>query len=987
MRYTAFGDDVASTDEKVYKNISVRLDNLIRKYKTNKTEGLKLAQSKKMIKQEGVVGVIIYPENRKSSDVNVSLLDSYGIKYRVSRSFIYADIPLDYLEAVVKELKNVHYMNIPSKIVKEVITTQGLAAIGADKYQAKDYKGKGVKVAIIDVDYMDYDKAITAGELPSNLITKDFVSSTDNMAAGTDGHGAACAEIVYDLAPEAQMYLLKIGNPLSDLENAKDYCIANSINVISMSLGWISDNFCDGTGDVCGIVDQARDHGIFFAQAAGNHADVNWTGTYIDSGSWCQFSTNGTELIKVTSTGSGQSLTVDLMWDAFPFTRDIYDLYLYDQHLKQVDASIGLKNGYDAPVQSIDYTIPNDGTETNYYYIKVKKNSVPSGKNHKLRIIIGSSSTSNPSFVNSNDAVHSMSLLAPADSTGTFSVGAINYNNYTTGPQETFSSQGPTSDGRIKPDICAPDGVSTYSFGANSSFGTSFAAPHAAGAACILLSYKTAYKAVDVENELSLSAIDMGTAGKDNIYGYGRLMLTQVLPPNLESKALSTTSIEWYWSTGTYTNTGSVGYNIYDINGALKKSLNLGTSYWIETALSTNTLVTRNIKVYISSTPVSESDPATASRYTLTFAPYNLFVSSFGMHNINLAWTGEKNSTFRVDRSSNSQNWSIILSSKALYNASTYNDTGLLFSTSYFYRVYGCNGDGLYTKTFASVSGKTAGKPLGVLILISTATAVQEQKVTNPSVGDVKVDLPAGSLTQNSYIIINTDAGNNPVDVSKTSLDSATLKLTANKGKLIGGSVVRLNLYGVNGSSITSNFLNPVKLVMGYPDADNDGKVDNTPFHNEVDLLKIVNLNTSSLQWQEVSGALIDKTQKNISVDINHFSIYALAIVLSPSNDMNNVIVYPSPYKPANTSGYGDSPLGKGIIFEKLTQNAKIRIYNIAGELVKDVKESDVGSSGAYIWDTKNESGEYVASGVYIYYITSSLDTSIKTKGKFAIIK
>ena len=55
---------------------------------------------------------------------------------------------------------------------------------------------------------------------------------------------------------------------------------------------------------------------------------------------------------------------------------------------------------------------------------------------------------------------------------------------------EVFSSQGPTADGRTKPDLAAPDGVSTVSYGNRglAFFGTSASAPHAAGAIALMKS-------------------------------------------------------------------------------------------------------------------------------------------------------------------------------------------------------------------------------------------------------------------------------------------------------------------------------------------------------------------------------------------------------------------------------------------------------------------------------------------------------------------
>ena len=74
-----------------------------------------------------------------------------------------------------------------------------------------------------------------------------------------------------------------------------------------------------------------------------------------------------------------------------------------------------------------------------------------------------------------------------------------------------------------------------------------------------------------------------------------------------------------------------------------------------------------------------------------------------------------------------------------------------------------------------------------------------------------------------------------------------------------------------------------------------------------------------------------------------------------------------------------------GIVFSGLTANAKIKIFNIAGELINELEETN--GNGNCLWDTKNKEGNKVASGVYLYYIINPEDNSQKSKGKFAIIR
>jgi len=131
-------------------------------------------------------------------------------------------------------------------------------------------------------------------------------------------------------------------------------------------------------------------------------------------------------------------------------------------------------------------------------------------------------------------ATSSSSITEPADAQSVLAVGAIDYTNWTTGPQEEFSSQGPTNDwggssSRIKPDISGPDAVTVSESEEYTKyapfFGTSAAAPHVVGAAALILSMYPEYGPNELQALIESLAIDMGAGGKDNLYGWGRLNL------------------------------------------------------------------------------------------------------------------------------------------------------------------------------------------------------------------------------------------------------------------------------------------------------------------------------------------------------------------------------------------------------------------------------------------------------------------------------
>ena len=92
-------------------------------------------------------------------------------------------------------------------------------------------------------------------------------------------------------------------------------------------------------------------------------------------------------------------------------------------------------------------------------------------------------------------------------------------------------------------------------------------------------------------------------------------------------------------------------------------------------------------------------------------------------------------------------------------------------------------------------------------------------------------------------------------------------------------------------------------------------------------------------------------------------------------NDLSKVHCYPNPYKPSK----GHTK----ITFSQLTTHTKLKIFNIAGELVYQ-DEQDT-PNGELPWDVVNNNSEKLASGVYIYLIQDN--SGSKAKGKFAVIR
>lgn len=111
-------------------------------------------------------------------------------------------------------------------------------------------------------------------------------------------------------------------------------------------------------------------------------------------------------------------------------------------------------------------------------------------------------------------------IITPADADSILSVGSVDANDIIS----SFSSHGPTYDGRIKPEVCAM-GSSTFCIrpGTDSEYryasGTSLSAPLAAGAAAIVLSANLQWSGMKVRQAIMETASMAELPNND--YGYG----------------------------------------------------------------------------------------------------------------------------------------------------------------------------------------------------------------------------------------------------------------------------------------------------------------------------------------------------------------------------------------------------------------------------------------------------------------------------------
>ena len=159
------------------------------------------------------------------------------------------------------------------------IQNEGMAAMGLGQWYDNGLRGAGAKLAVLDLGFDGYWNVLGT-ELPTNAVIRSFRADGD-ITGSSDTHGTAAAEVAYDVAPEALLYLVNFSTE-AEMGAAVDWLASEGVNVISSSVGWPGTAYGDGKGSVNAIVARAERAGITWVQAAGNYGNTHWSGFFND---------------------------------------------------------------------------------------------------------------------------------------------------------------------------------------------------------------------------------------------------------------------------------------------------------------------------------------------------------------------------------------------------------------------------------------------------------------------------------------------------------------------------------------------------------------------------------------------------------------------------------------------------------------------------------------------------------------------------------
>jgi hypothetical protein len=446
--------------------------------------------------------------------------------------------------------------------------------------------GDNVNVGVISDGCVSYLQSQATGDLPPGFGAPNFIfnNPVNPNKIGLGDEGTAMMEIIYDLAPNANLYfygaLNDAAGSAAHIDAIQRLVREKGCKVIVDDLTWYNQPmFEDGTvatlGTVAAAAKWANDTGVVYISSAGNWA--NGPGTPLNPIDRSHYQAMYNDINTVSNVKenkplpngpipagypppnwddlhnfdptpgafdpglsvivpAGKTLTVVLEWadpsmtstDPWGGSKDDYDLYIYDATLTfnlTGMTGAGSQTGTQNPWEKVSLT-NYEGGPTEYNIVINHRDTIPKPPPKLLGLYIsGCSATQYWTPQNS--------IWGQPGVTEVIAVGAVPQNNITN--IEAFSSLGnydvyvPAFVSRPKPDIVAVDGVQVTGVGGFGSpfFGTSASAPHVAGLAALLLSWNTSMTPANIHSKFERTATDLGAAGFDNTYGYGRADVEQ----------------------------------------------------------------------------------------------------------------------------------------------------------------------------------------------------------------------------------------------------------------------------------------------------------------------------------------------------------------------------------------------------------------------------------------------------------------------------
>jgi len=380
----------------------------------------------------------------------------------------------------------------------------------------RDNRANGIRVAVFDFGF-DISEL---GDRAMQFFSFRQDRRIEGISQGEALHGTACANIIAELVPNAELFLINFDTELEFLQALRYAVDTHQVRVISCSVSWMQayDHY-DGTSRLWNQVDKILKNRTVLVVAAGNFAQSHWEGHFHDrnaDGSH-DFGTNNSPLKLYLKSGISYSFL--LSWDDWLRPRIDLDLCLLDsahQHLvspsgrEYRSANRQGKEQYEEPVERITNFLSLYPGSSWYYldiFLKYSK-PVPDPPAYFELYVYPPPEEAVPAPANESSLA---SGLATSRSQSVIVVSAVAL------PQ---CSQGPTNNGRGRPDFAA---IGKTHYQDEEFRGSSFATPRVAAALTMIFDKHPSWSAYQAIDLLRGNCTGANKTIKDYVHGWGEI--------------------------------------------------------------------------------------------------------------------------------------------------------------------------------------------------------------------------------------------------------------------------------------------------------------------------------------------------------------------------------------------------------------------------------------------------------------------------------